>query len=332
MSAPPNKAIALHKGRTFATQSEEAKIAFAKKSYETTAQVLRFSFTLGKVTSLFAICDTLKIAPVGPDRHVSKEELTALVLRGREELHAKLAAPKSTTVEPVVETPVVEAPVVETVDDKGDETIPMPELTDNPRVQAFGFQVRKGRELFRNLTVKGHRANLLLSQTGSGKTYMLGAVMAAMKRTGYFEDYAGMYPMLYVTKASIVNQTQKVLTECFGLDDLDVMVTNVEQLRAMMGRIFLTEETIIVQGQEHIVFKWRVRPMPRLIVWDEAQILKNIDSTQSRIAQALNDVTELSHGKEANKLRQVFASATPFMRLVETKVFAAATKSEMEGM
>lgn len=343
----------LHGGRTWATQSDEAKARFATKAFEASLQALRFAFAAGRTTTLHAICNILKIEPVGPDRHVSKEELNTLVLAGREALAKRLAgspapttqtdAPKSATTV-VVETPSATPPTPKpdtspapaavtsestSADDQGDDAIPLPELLANKKVQPFGFQVRKTRELLRNITINKHRANLLLSQTGSGKTFMLGAMMAALKRMKFFDDYAGMYPMLYVTKASIVEQTTGVLQSCFGLDDLDVMVTNIEQLRSTIGRVFIQEETVIVQGQEHIVFKWRPRSLPRLIIWDESQILKNIDSTQSRIAQALNDINTVTHGPEADRVVQVFSSATPFMRLVETKCFAVATRAEI---
>ncbi|NBU11696.1 MAG: hypothetical protein EBS84_22310 [Proteobacteria bacterium] len=161
---------------------------------------------------------------------------------------------------------------------------------------------------------------------------MLGAMVKAMFRLGFFKDYAGMWPVLYITKAPIVTQTDKVLEKQFGLTARQVHVTNIEQLRSTLGRIFIHEETVVIQGQEHIIFKWRPRALPRLVIWDEAQILMNIDSTQSKIAQALNDITELSHGQEANKVIQVFSSATPFMRLTHTKCFAVATRTTMKGI
>lgn len=322
----------LHGGRTFAKQSDAAKAAFALKAYEATAQAVRFALLSGKVTSLYAICASLKIAPVGDNRFISKEELNALVIRGREELKARLAAPKPEVAPtPTSVTPTPAASTPESVDDKGsDDDIDVLELTKNKKVQPFGFQIRKTRELIRNITINKHRANLLLSQTGSGKTFMLGAMMAYLKRTGFFSDYRGMYPMLYVTKASIVEQTTKVLQDCFGLDDFDVIVINIEQLRAKLGRLYIHEDTVIMQGQEHTVFKWRPRSLPRLVIWDESQILKNIDSTQSRIAQALNDISDLTHGAEADRVVQIFASATPFMRLCETKCFAVATRHNEE--
>lgn len=364
MSTPSKLTDGLHKGRTMRTQSESVRKLFAQKAFDASVMSLRFAFNAGRTTSLFAICETLKIAPTEPkDKEVCKEELTQLILLAREQLKARLegtpqndtppssAVSSTTSAEdkpssatsvadgtpspaPASQPPVSSSAtvVVEDVDDKGDEAIALPELTDNKRVQPFGFQIRKTRELVNNITNKKHRANLLLSQTGSGKTFMLGACVAALKRMKFFDDYRGFTPVLYVTKAPIVKQTEDVMIDCFGLDAMTMMVVNIEQLRSTLGKIFIQEQTVVVQGQEHIVFKWKPRGLPRLIIWDEAQVLKNIDSTQSRIAQALNDTTELVHGPEAHRTVQIFASATPFMRLIETKCFAVATHTEMEDV
>ena len=320
----------LNKGRTMATQSDAAKQAFKEKMFEATAQRVRMSFLTGKVVDLHSICESLGLGGIELNNRAlkSKDELTELTLLARQKLKHKADAPeviKIQVVEPA--TPeVVDVSPVEAESIVDDDELPIPELTDNPKVQAFGFQVRKTREIVMKLTQEKRKAILLLSQTGSGKTFMLGAAVAAMKRMGVFKDYKGAWPVMYVTKASIVEQTSRVLEECFKLTPKDVYVTNVDQLRSKMGNIFITSEGVIVQGQEHTIFKWRPRSLPQLIIWDESQVLKNVDSTQSRIAQALGDINEFTHGVGATKLMQIFSSATPFMRVCEAKVFAVATR------
>lgn len=344
-----------NKGRTFATQSAEAKKAFEDKAFESSIQALRFSFLAGRCTTLYAICDTLGLPQQKtPDCVVTREQLTGLILAARDyrnnppllqpipdatptptvlkpevvspsapEVRAEEPTPKSGGADTVHQTQV-EAETPET-----EIPIDLPELEANPKVKPFGFQVRKTKELLHNFLHKKHRANVLLSQTGSGKTFMLGAMTKAMFRLKFFEGYNGMWPVLYVTKAPIVIQTEKVLEKQFGLTPRQVHVTNIEQLRSQLGKIFIHEETVVIQGAEHIIFKWRPRALPRLVIWDESQILMNIDSTQSKIAQALNDINEVSHGIEAEKVIQVFSSATPFMRLSHTKCFAVATRTRM---
>lgn len=337
----PNKPAGWHSQRTFGAQTEAAKLAFLQKQYEGTAQRVRFMHRLGKAQDLFTICDSLGVDRAGREnRIVTHDELTALILQGRELLSAKpkvaeqpkvvaTEQPKPAEVKPTAPAPPVAQPTEEHVEQ--DIVLDLPELEKNPKVIPFGFQIRKAKELVRNLHVHKHRANLLLAGTGFGKTYILSAVIAALKRVGYFDDCRSMWPVLYVTKASIVKQTVRVLNDQFGVDEMTCMVTNIEQLRAKLGKMFIHEQTCVVSGQEHTIFTWRPRNIPRLVIWDESQILKNVDSTQSRIAQALNDITELSHGVEANKVTQIFSSATPFMRVCEAKCFCVATRAEMGG-
>jgi hypothetical protein len=329
--------------RTFATQSEEAKREFALRAFESRVQITRMAFLTGRQTNLFGVCAGLGLKPTEPaDRLITKDELTALTNLARHNLTHKpepvapapAPTPAPTPIAPVSTTQAPEAPkemeqIVEAP--TGVHEYPLPELTDNKKVQPFGFQIRKTREMMHKVLVEKRRAILLLSGTGSGKTFMLGATICGLFREGFFADYKSpMWPVLYVTKASIVAQTEDVLYNLFKLDPRKVRVTNIEQLRATMGKIYIKEETVIVQGQEHIIFKWHKMTMPRLVIWDESQVLKNIDSTQSRIAQALNDANEFTHGPEATKTVQIFSSATPFMRLVETKCFAVATRANLE--
>jgi hypothetical protein len=344
MSTPLIKPKGWHSQRTFGAQTEAAKLAFLQKQYEGTAQRIRFMHRMGKSQDLFTVCDTLGIDRAGRENKlITHDELTALILQGRELLaskakavvseqsrvEVKVAEPVVQKEETVISVPTTTAPAAESSDTEEEITIDLPELEANPKVIPFPFQIRKAKEIVRNLHIHKHRANLLLAGTGYGKTYMLGAAIAALKRLGYFDDSRAMWPVLYVTKASIVEQTKRVLEQCFGVDDMLCMVTNIEQLRANIGKVFVAEQTVVISGQEHTLFTWRPRNIPRLVIWDESQILKNVDSIQSRIAQALNDVNELTHGKEASKIVQIFSSATPFMRVCEAKCFCVATRAEM---
>jgi len=330
-----NTPVKINKARTFATQSAEAKLAIRRKNFENTILSLRVAFNTKRNTTLFGICDSLSIKPIGDDRQVSKEELTQLVLRARAEFEQRLVAPVVQIVVPASQ-PDTQVTSVQKLgdtelDDEGDATLELPELTDGKKngIRSFGFQVRKTRELLHKLYIKKHRATMLLSGTGTGKTFMLGALIAAAIRRGEFASYAGLFPVLYITKASVVDQTKDVLFDMFKISPSNVMITNIEQLRSNIGRIFLKDETVITQGQEYILYKWHKASLPQLVIWDEAHILKNIDSTQSRIAQALNDCSVLTHGEKATNLRQVFSSATPFMRLADTKCFAVATHADV---
>ena len=322
----------INKARTFATQSAEAKLAIRRKNFENTILSLRVAFNTKRNTTLFGICESLNIKSIGEDRQISKEELTQLVIRARAEFEQRLvAAPTQPITTPPSETTSVQKLGDTELDDEGDSSLELPELTDGKKngIRSFGFQVRKTRELLQKLYIKNHRATMLLSGTGTGKTFMLGALIAAAIRRGEFATYAGLFPVLYITKASVVDQTKDVLFDMFKISPSNVMITNIEQLRSNIGRIFLKDETVVTQGQEYILYKWHKASLPQLVIWDEAHILKNIDSTQSRIAQALNDCSVLTHGDKAEKLKQIFSSATPFMRLADTKCFAVATHANV---
>jgi hypothetical protein len=181
-------------------------------------------------------------------------------------------------------------------------------------------QVRAAQQLWDNINHRGHKANLLLAQTGAGKTYILGSFIKNFIEQGLINTlfcYAPN-PIFYVTKSSVVEQTKKALRDEFGVDvATKVRVVNIEYLRTQIGSNYVKREVQVILGQEHEVFVWNEWMMPCLIVWDECQILAREDSTQSKIAQAVNNVTK--------RVIQIFASATPFSRVAEAKCFAVAT-------
>jgi len=168
---------------------------------------------------------------------------------------------------------------------------------------------------------------LLRAGVGSGKTFVCGAVLVRLIEAGLLDKcYPANqppWPVVYVTKASIVEQTKRVIRDRFGLDVINqVVVTNYDALRAKFGDLFIKWETIITNGEATVKPIWRPRLHPLLFIWDECQALKNEDSLQSQIGQAVNDIWHL-HGVD---IKQLFLSATPFMRVSDAKVFACSTR------
>lgn len=218
-------------------------------------------------------------------------------------------------IEPVV---VIKAP---SVLDKIVEPTPINDkcLPESPRMKCvmFPFQDRAAWEMAQKLYVEKKRAVLLRAAVGTGKTFIVARELLYAKEHNLVPESFGLFPVLYITKSTVVEQTQRVLENLFGLTIDDVFVTNIESLRTQKFQWAIKREVKVENGQEHEIITWRVCH-PAKIYWDECHGLKNEDSIQSRISQAFNDV--------AGDTVQVFFSATPFLRVCECKCFAVATK------
>lgn len=167
------------------------------------------------------------------------------------------------------------------------------------------------------------KAQLLLSSTGTGKTFMVGALIRRLVDRDFAKNKSfGHVKYLYVTRATIVEQTERVFANYFNLTIRDgVEVLNIEQLRSRAGQIWIKEEVIIQGGKEQTTYKWRPMMNPVVIIWDECQALKNDDSIQHQIALAFSELPCETY--------QIFVSATPFTRVSEAKCFACATKKDI---
>jgi len=197
-------------------------------------------------------------------------------------------------------------------------------LKPSPNEKAFlyWFQKKAVAELLDGILVRKYRSMLLLSPTGTGKTYMVGAfIRRLVDQNFHYGKTMGIVNYLYVTRASIVEQTKRVFENTFNLRIKDgVEVLNIEQLRSRAGQLWVTEKSEIVNGEEQFYWEWKKFMNPVVIIWDECQALKNTGSTQSKIAAALNNV---------DGVVQVHVSATPFTRVCEAKCFAVSTHKDI---
>lgn len=183
----------------------------------------------------------------------------------------------------------------------------------------FFFQKKAAKQLLEGI-LEGKRGQLLLGGVGIGKTFILGAVIRRLLDAKFLDGKTiSPFPIVYVTKASIVEQTQRALKKFFNITTDEVTVVNIEQLRARFGSMFLKEEIKFEGGVEHPIWKWRNNVYPCIIIWDECQILKNEDTTQSRIAQSYNEIVSAF-------TFQIFSSATPFVRVADAKCFSVSTR------
>jgi hypothetical protein len=196
--------------------------------------------------------------------------------------------------------------------------------TPSERCSLFWFQKKAIAEAQLKLLTKNLPSVLILSGTGTGKTWIAGGILCRFLDSNYHEGKTMSHiPYLYVTKASIVTQTGRVLERNFSLGIENLSVINIEQLRSQAGRFWLKKESTIVNGEEEEKWTWKRNVQPAVIAWDECQALKNAGSLQHNIACALNDM-----GRYQPK--QLFISATPFTKVIEAKCFAVSTHKSLE--
>jgi len=196
-------------------------------------------------------------------------------------------------------------------------------LHPSPKEKAslFWFQKKAVKEMWDNIQA-GKKGQLLLAGTGTGKTFMAAALVRRLVDADYHAGKSfGTVNYLYVTRATIVEQTKRVFQNLFDLGIKDgVEILNIEQLRSRAGAAWVNEEIKIVNGNEETIWKWRKMLNPVVVLWDECQALKNEGSTQHKIAAALNDLDGVT---------QVFISATPFTRVAEAKCFCVSTGKDI---
>ena len=190
----------------------------------------------------------------------------------------------------------------------------------NPKQTAnlYPAQTKASKDLVYKLIIENRRGVLLRASVGVGKTYMYGQFIRWLFDEGsLFKDCISPWPCLIITKASIVEQTRRVIVNEFGLDGYrQVNVINYDALRSSKGLETMIEMKYEVHGGiRHEVFKWRPYLRPRLIIVDESQAAKNEDSKQTKIIAALSD----ANLDNTDPIRIIFSSATPFTRVSEAK-------------
>jgi hypothetical protein len=201
-----------------------------------------------------------------------------------------------------------------TVGEVGEDTS-LP-ASNKEKCTLFWFQKRDAKKLLDGITIHNRRAQMLVANAGYGKTFILGALIRRLLDIEFLKGKTvSPWPIFYVTKATVVEQTKRVLTDKFSIDTIDeVVVTNYDQLRATLGTLFLEEKTIIEAGIPYRKWVWKPIIHPIIFIFDESQSAKNNTSTQSEITIAVHKI-------ESPHVYCIFSSATPFTRISEAQYF-----------
>lgn len=212
--------------------------------------------------------------------------------------------------------------------DKDEDKQEIPILhSPHQKAKLFKFQNKAAWQILQKIIDKKTldivlRAVLLRAGVGVGKTFILAAVIRQLLDMGLLEKHqcVSPWPILWITRASIVEQTKRVCKDLFGIDTYTTcQVVNIEQLRAKLGDLMIEWSTIVSGGEEHIVCKWKPRIHPLVFIIDECQLAKNEDSTQSKIIQAIAEIPA------TEPIIVICSSATPFTRVSESRYFVVNT-------
>jgi hypothetical protein len=286
-----------------------------------------------------------------PDWPLTLEDVQKLLKRQTDELENKLKGAtngKETKVQEVTDgvhtstTPktiqtIEVKPEKEQVSDTPIARISEPSLTsDNdygwkasPNAKAFlyWFQKKASVELCDKIFNKRYSGVLLLSGTGTGKTFIIGDVCRKMWDREWHEGKTVSHmPYLYVTRTTVVEQACRVFKNFFNVDPVnDVEIINIEQLRSQAGQFWVREDVkILPNGEEESFWKWKQHINPCVIFFDESQAAKNSISTQHKIMCAYNDLPK--------NACLISVSATPFTRVSEAKCFAVSTHRPLDHL
>lgn len=174
-------------------------------------------------------------------------------------------------------------------------------------------QTKASKDLIWKLFVENRRAVLLQAGVGVGKTFIYGKVLKELWTRNWFSGRTfSPWPVLIITKARVITQTERVMKKMFGLEDKQFKVINYDLLRSMEGlQTFIKMEVKHQQGIPYKHFSWVPGINPLVVVIDECQSAKNEQSQQSKIVRALNELV--------GDIRIIFSSATAFTRVSESQ-------------
>lgn len=203
-----------------------------------------------------------------------------------------------------------------------------PDRNPKQRCTLMPFQAKVESNIWRDFVRSGRTGVLIPMKVGYGKTYTYGQFIRDAYDSGWIAKHKRFapFPVVIATKSSIVEQTCRVMEEDFGLKvPSEVMVVNYEMLRSKFGEMFIDEETVVENGEPTVKYTWRPFLNPVVLVLDEYHSVKNLDSAQSKICQAFNDIP-------VKEKIIISSSATPFSKVSSAKVFAVSTGHKWKNL
>lgn len=191
---------------------------------------------------------------------------------------------------------------------------------------AYWFQKKADAELYRKIVIEKKSGVLLLAGTGTGKTFMIGALHRRLMDENYHDGKTFSHiPYLYITRTTVVEQAGRVFQKKFNCHpEVDIEIVNIEQMRSNSGKLWVREDIKIVQGEEVSDWKWKPGINPCIVYFDESQAAKNEESSQHKVMCAYNDLKK--------NACLISISATPFTRVSEAKCFAVSTHRPLEHL
>ena len=171
------------------------------------------------------------------------------------------------------------------------------------------FQTKAANELA--IRIRNERGALLQAGTGVGKTYITAQAIKQVVDELQADPSIGAnaaIPVLWIAPAATIIQTKRVL-KAYGIAG-KVMVLSYSALTSPKtgGAMYYKARTVVTYGQENIIYDWNGIMLPKLVVFDECQALKNEDSTRTSIARGLPE-----------NVKRIFISATPYQRVCEAR-------------
>lgn len=176
--------------------------------------------------------------------------------------------------------------------------------------------------LWDGFTLRNEFAQMLIAPTQTGKTFVVGSFLKNWFEQGYGQGCIAPWPVFYITKATVLEQTKDVLRDWFDLPMHKIKVINIEAItRGCFGKHFVSEEVIVVDNVEQVKWLWTPFVSPHLVISDECHMFIRAGSLQTSMFMGLTEMLDTKF---------IFMSATPLSRVSEGKVFACATRKNFE--